>query len=238
MSIWPPHSWLDTSRRLSCIGFSVRHFPVRCQLDECLQLPHGYDPPPSTTITIVTCNISSWLAPAGITVILTGKPGFQHISVGSWWIHNLAPFLKESESPFRHSFLIPLWACRSWHRPTLKLFSTTTNLMPDYLSPLSSLATIWTELLLTDYFHALTLHGLKRVQRISEYPTPLDSSSTSPPASQNSQTPQICMRLYSPCFLICDIPCDTNHATVTLHLSDAKMMESCCNWMSGKNPTT
>ena len=162
VSIWPPHSCLDTSRRLSCIGFSVRHCPVCCQLAECLQLPHGYHPPPqSTTITTITCNASSSLAPASIAITLLSKLGFKHSSVGSWWIHSLASLLKESASPFGHTFLIPLWACRSWHHQALKLFSGTTNLMPDYLSPLSSLTTIQTELLLTDYFYIFTLHGLK-----------------------------------------------------------------------------
>lgn len=39
--------------------------------------------PQSTTITIITCGISSSLAPAGIGVALFGKSGCQHITVGA-----------------------------------------------------------------------------------------------------------------------------------------------------------
>lgn len=196
MSIWPPHSCLDTSRRLSCIGFSVRHCPTRCLSLKSVSV--GYHPTvPHHPHHNLWCQLIACFSRQYCHSYWQARH-FQHMPVGSRWIHNLAPFPKVSL--FRHTFLIPLWACMSWHHQALQLFSRTTNLMPDYLSSLSSLATIKTELLLTDCFCVFTLHGFKNVQWISKYPTRIDSSSASPPASQKLQTPQTCKYPYSPCF--------------------------------------
>lgn len=128
-------------------------------------------------------SVSSWISPHSPPAsppwpVMSARCLFQQallsLLLASWafpehlcgqMVHpQLGSILKESESPFGHTFLIPLWACRSWHHPALNLFSRSTKtLRPDYFSPLSSLATPQTELLLSDYFQIFTLHGFKKV---------------------------------------------------------------------------
>lgn len=114
----------------------------------------------------MTCDVSSLLfQPALLSLLLASWAFPEHLCGASpSWLH----FMESESSLFGHTFWILSGLAGA--DITQLLIS---SLMADYLLPLSSLATLQTELLLSDYFYVFRL---KKVTWISVQFTPIDSS--------------------------------------------------------------
>lgn len=108
------------------MGVGVRHCPVHAQLDECFQLDIT---PQSPSITPGPVMSAPCLFQQALLSLLLASWAFPEHLCGQMVHPHLGSLLQESESsPFGHTFLIPLWACRGLHHPALNLVSRSTKL--------------------------------------------------------------------------------------------------------------